>query len=78
MPRNPAELAQKLAVELDVRQVDYAIGGAVALGFWGEPRGTLDAERVGEAIRRASAAAVTGASPTKPFAPLICLSLAPR
>ena len=41
MPRNPAELAQKLAVELDARNIDYAIGGALALGFWGEPRGTL-------------------------------------
>jgi hypothetical protein len=44
MPCNAAELAQKLAVELDARQIDYAIGGALALGFWGEPRGTLDVD----------------------------------
>jgi hypothetical protein len=44
MSRNPAELAQKLAAALDARQIDYAIGDALALGFWGEPRGTLDVD----------------------------------
>jgi hypothetical protein len=29
---------------LDELQVPYAIGGALALGFWGEPRGTLDVD----------------------------------
>lgn len=44
MPVNPAELAQQLAIALSDRQIEYAIGGALALGFWGEPRGTLDVD----------------------------------
>lgn len=44
MPVNPAELAQRLAGKLDSLEIEYAIGGAIALGFWGEPRGTLDVD----------------------------------
>lgn len=41
---DPAEGARRLARELDARGVDYAVGGAVAFGFWGMPRGTLDVD----------------------------------
>lgn len=32
----------RLARTLDARGVAYAIGGALAFGYWGMPRGTLD------------------------------------
>ena len=38
-PNNAAETAQVLAGRLEKLGVEYAIGGALALGFWGEPRG---------------------------------------
>ena len=38
----PAELAVILARSLETAGVPYAIGGAVAYGFWGAPRGTQD------------------------------------
>lgn len=41
---NAAVVAAEVAEALESRQVDYAIGGALALGFWGEPRGTLDVD----------------------------------
>jgi hypothetical protein len=39
---DPAELAVHLARHLEGRRVPYAIGGAIAYGFWGNPRGTRD------------------------------------
>lgn len=41
----PASLAARLlAAALDERGVEFAIGGALALGYWGEPRGTMDVD----------------------------------
>jgi hypothetical protein len=37
-------VAARLGRRLEQRGVDYAIGGALALGYWGEPRGTLDVD----------------------------------
>jgi hypothetical protein len=39
-----AALSRHLASQLDAAGQDYAIGGAIALGFWGAPRGTLDVD----------------------------------
>ena len=39
-----AEVAEHLAAALDERGLEYALGGAIALGCWGEPRGTLDVD----------------------------------
>ena len=39
-----SDVARDLAVALDARGQEYALGGAIALGFWGEPRGTLDVD----------------------------------
>jgi hypothetical protein len=39
-----SDAARELAAMLDVRNMDYALGGAIALGFWVEPRGTLDVD----------------------------------
>jgi hypothetical protein len=36
--------AQKLAAALEQHGCDYALGGAIALGFWATPRGTLDVD----------------------------------
>jgi predicted nucleotidyltransferase len=33
-----------LAAALEARGQEYALGGAIALAFWGEPRGTLDVD----------------------------------
>jgi hypothetical protein len=38
------DVARDLAAALDARGQEYALGGAIALGFWGEPRGTLDVD----------------------------------
>jgi hypothetical protein len=43
-PKDSAQVAQKLAAALEAAKCDYAIGGAIALGYWGEPRGTLDVD----------------------------------
>jgi hypothetical protein len=43
-PSHAVEVARRLAAQLDERQQDFAIGGAIALGFWGAPRGTLDVD----------------------------------
>src|SRR5262245_32617361 len=43
-PIDPAEAAVRIARELESRKVDYAIGGAVALGYWARPRGTVDVD----------------------------------
>lgn len=41
---NAAALAAQLAGDLSRRHIDYAIGGAIALGYWAIPRGTLDVD----------------------------------
>jgi hypothetical protein len=38
------DAARQLAAALDSEGCDYAIGGAIALGFWGQPRGTVDVD----------------------------------
>lgn len=38
------EIAQQLAAALDAASVPYAIGGAIAYGLWGDPRGTHDVD----------------------------------
>ena len=44
VPQDPAHVAIELAAALDAEKCEYAIGGAIALGFWAEPRGTLDVD----------------------------------
>jgi hypothetical protein len=39
---DPAALAVRFARVLEATGVPYAIGGAIAYGFWGVPRGTRD------------------------------------
>ena len=39
-----ATTAQRLAARLEVLQQPYAFGGAIALGYWATPRGTLDVD----------------------------------
>lgn len=41
---NPAEVAQRLGDRLEEAGLDYAIGGALALGAWGAPRLTKDVD----------------------------------
>jgi hypothetical protein len=41
-PTDPATLAVHLGTRLAAAGVPYAIGGAIAYGFWGNPRGTRD------------------------------------
>lgn len=41
-PTTPAELAIELARALEKAGIPYAIGGAIAYGFWGAARGTQD------------------------------------
>ena len=43
-PLDPADVATILAEALDDRRCEYAIGGAIAVGFWSEPRGTMDVD----------------------------------
>lgn len=38
----PASLAVELSKALRAASIPHAIGGAIALGFWSEPRGTYD------------------------------------
>lgn len=42
--RSAEEVARELADALDARGIPYAVGGAMALGQWGVPRGTLDVD----------------------------------
>ena len=37
-------VAARLAIALDAAGIRYAIGGAIALGIWAEPRGTYDVD----------------------------------
>jgi hypothetical protein len=41
---DPAQVARQLAAELEAADCEYALGGAIALGFWAAPRGTLDVD----------------------------------
>ena len=41
---NAFEVARRLAELLEADHIDYAIGGALALGIWGAPRGTKDVD----------------------------------
>jgi len=43
-PANAAAVAKQLAEQLDLREQTYALGGAIALGYWGVPRGTVDVD----------------------------------
>lgn len=40
----PLRAALAIARELEQRGIPYAIGGALAFGIWGRPRGTLDVD----------------------------------
>ncbi len=42
--RNAAAVARTLAERLDARGQEYALGGAIALGYWGLPRSTVDVD----------------------------------
>ena len=37
-------IAQTLSAALDEHEIPYAIGGAIAYGLWGDPRGTHDVD----------------------------------
>jgi hypothetical protein len=37
-------VAGRLAEQLESRRQEYALGGALALGYWGVPRGTVDVD----------------------------------
>jgi hypothetical protein len=39
-----ASAAAELASRLEQREQEYALGGAIALGYWGEQRGTVDVD----------------------------------
>ena len=43
-PINAAIVAGRLAAQLEARGHEYAVGGAIALGYWGVPRGTVDVD----------------------------------
>jgi hypothetical protein len=43
-PLNVAVVAGQLAKQLESRGQEYALGGAIALGYWGLPRGTIDVD----------------------------------
>ncbi|MGD0654484.1 MAG: hypothetical protein ABSA16_09090 [Thermoguttaceae bacterium] len=44
LPVNAAKVAGQLAELLKARNQEYALGGAIALGYWGAPRGTVDVD----------------------------------
>ena len=41
---NAVVVASRLAEQLESRGQEYAFGGAIALGYWGVPRGTVDVD----------------------------------
>ena len=43
-PLEVIDVARHLASAFDLQQHEYAFGGAIALGFWSAPRGTLDVD----------------------------------
>ena len=38
------QVAKRLAAAVEAAGCEYALGGALALGFWAQPRGTLDVD----------------------------------
>ncbi|MBI4820536.1 MAG: hypothetical protein HY791_29985 [Deltaproteobacteria bacterium] len=44
MPSDPLTVSLELGAALEKAGFDYAIGGALALGFWAVPRATLDVD----------------------------------
>ena len=42
--RDAVDAARHLAAALDEQGQEYALGGAIALGYWATPRGTLDVD----------------------------------
>ncbi len=44
LPLNAATAAREVAKQLELRHQEYALGGAIALGYWGTPRGTVDVD----------------------------------
>jgi hypothetical protein len=43
-PLDAMAVAAKLAAQLHARGQEYSLGGAIALGFWSIPRGTIDVD----------------------------------
>jgi len=43
-PVSATQIAREVAAALELAGCDYAIGGAIALGFWARPRSTLDVD----------------------------------
>lgn len=43
-PIDAATAARHLAAALDAHGQEYALGGAIALGYWAAPRGTVDVD----------------------------------
>jgi len=43
-PIDVAQASRELPAALERRGIDYAFGGAIALVFWSEPRGTPDVD----------------------------------
>jgi hypothetical protein len=43
-PRDSVELALLFTEFLQKKEIEYAVGGALALGYWGIPRGTIDVD----------------------------------
>jgi len=44
LPRDVVDVVVQIAERLKGQHQDYAIGGAIALGYWATPRGTVDAD----------------------------------
>ena len=43
-PNNAIAVAKRIAAALELGGQEYALGGAIALGFWAVPRGTVDVD----------------------------------
>ena len=43
-PINAVTVAGQLAKQLQAQGQEYALGGAIALGYWSTPRGTVDVD----------------------------------
>jgi hypothetical protein len=43
-PADASDVAEQLAKALATRGHDYALGGAIALSYWAQPRGTMDVD----------------------------------
>ncbi len=44
LPLDAFEAAERIAALFEAEGYDYAIGGALALGYWATPRGTIDVD----------------------------------